>query len=324
MSASTATLRCDEETGAFLEILCCECFTNNTNQRCLATVAEGGYFVGETGRRVCGAPICTDCAASDGNSLYIRCCTHSSSGGIVEAVVASTPVIHSPQEDIRFDEKGLSAMSKAELIELCQKNQLFTHNGSKSTKKTMIPQLIEWQYSNRRKAIVAKADIADTMTFDNTLARVDYCIEILTDANVPVASEKSAARMSIQSNLMEKQNSVNAALAAYVITKFPAINNDTTSPVLQEPVLPPPAALNKNEYGRMLMCIFMPENAPAVSAIRAMDAHELAAAEVSLDSSRSSSPSSTGNVFLRLVCYYYAAFMNVNIFCFLFYSLVIY
>jgi hypothetical protein len=197
-----------------------------------------------------------------------------------------------------YDEKSLTAMTKSELIILCQNMGVFKHNGTKATKSKLIPEILEWQCDRERKIIVSRAGNLDSKVFSNNRDRLDYCLDTLLSAGVPMVSDKQASLHYIHSHLISNHMNTNAAMAAIVMEKCPTITSapgrsGRTTPVQQPPIGSPPAALNKHELGRMLMCIFMSENAPLVSAIRDKDLEELGVTNDIVDIDSSITPTST-------------------------------
>jgi hypothetical protein len=70
-----------------------------------------------------------------------------------------------------YDEKSLTAMTKLELIILCQNMGVFKHNGTKATKSKLIPEILEWQCNRERKIIVSRAGNLDSKVFSNNRDR---------------------------------------------------------------------------------------------------------------------------------------------------------
>ena len=316
-TSSSATLICNQETGAFPEAQCQECFVTVTTQRCLAEVVVGGMYVEGTNRLVCGTPTCDDCSGVKDKNSIVRCNDHSKPSALVGANFGDEDTI---LEDRMYDEKSLSSMTKPDLILLCQNMGVFKHKGMKLTKANLVYEILEWQCNKERKKIVSRAGNVETKVFPNSRDRVDYCVDVLTSAGVPMVSDKQAMRLFIHSHLLNNHMNTNAAMAAIVMEKFPTVTSDVTStngrttPIYEQPVQSPPAALNKHELGRMLMCIFMSENAPAVSAIRDKDLEELGAMNDAPESEIASSTtttlsSSSGKIVLYfkscLYCFYF-------------------
>jgi hypothetical protein len=116
-----------------------------------------------------------------------------------------------------YDEKSLTAMTKSELIILCQNMGVFKHNGTKATKSKLIPEILEWQCNSERKIIVSRAGNLDSKVFSNNRDRLDYCLDMLLSAGVPMVSDKQDSLHYIHSHLISNHMNTNAAMATFVM-----------------------------------------------------------------------------------------------------------
>jgi hypothetical protein len=122
-----------------------------------------------------------------------------------------------------YDEKSLTGMMKSELIILCQNMGVFKQNGTKATKSKLIPEILEWQCNRERKIIASRAGNLDSKVFSNNRDRLDYCLDTLLSAGVPMVSDKQALLYYIHSHLISNHMNTNAAMAAIVMEKCPTI-----------------------------------------------------------------------------------------------------
>lgn len=90
---------------------------------------------------------------------------------------------------------------------------------------------------------VSRAGNVETKVLPNFRDEEVYCVDVLTSASVPIAFNKQAMRLLFNnSHLLNNHMSTNVAMAAIFMVSY-----------------------CYHEIGRMMMCIFMSESAPAVS-----------------------------------------------------------